>query len=804
MCKAPAHVGRRTPRAYERMRSFEIFVEPAPSSPAAPRDAAPSSALRRTRSAESVEEVLDVFVNGANVTARVEERNAVCVLRDLALAVAELASAPHGKRIVRFYDDAWELAIERLGAQAALSVYRAGGHPEVVVHDRPVIFEEVRDSVREAIRNAAERRSLESPVARELRDAGARLDAPILTSELPVDEPTAVDVPHDSDAAISFATAFRLRQRHLTEGEASVERADLHALLFRGRLEAQVRGRAVDLGDCHPFLFAERLLELSAVALDAWERGQPCNTRLEGGQIVVGVRVDRDGKAALVLGPMQASSRRAAPTTRALFTFPALAVVDLAEAALSFGRALVRSLLRRDRAQSMNLRLSAFRRQLRSTSEQLRDARKQDAKINDAPESYRAFVERPHGRGVTVASAPPARTTRLRYTERWRALVPGIDLRGSFLCGDRLVLGAAAETFCLHRTTGQLAWRIPTGRATSVMTPMGLARIAPDGAVTVHDLGSGEASLRSWIAPRVGGAPSGAVVSAPGLPRLLVVSEGERHLAALDLVSGEARWRYGAAKQGTFRLKRSGKLLYVTTGDSSLTALDVQSGAIVWRVRDRLKFRSAPTIDHDVLFAVAGGSRSAATLHAIDPFSGVSHWATKIDASASSGCTVEGTPLSTGDVVVVAVRDRRGLVMHAFDRATGASKWTTEGAIAPYGTSWLAIDELLIGNGPDGALVGLDVTAGTVRYRNALGSPLEGDSPRRLEPILRNGALFVPHADVHVVRPHDGSTLGVVGPCDAIPDLLRVDERGDVYVAEESGHVVSFGAGPRLSLVSPA
>ena len=73
--------------------------------------------------------------------------------------------------------------------------------------------------------------------------------------------------------------------------------------------------------------------------------------------------------------------------------------------------------------------------------------------------------------------------------------------------------------------------------------------------------------------------------------------------------------------------------------------------------------------------------------------------------------------------------------------------------------------------------------------------------PRRLEPVLRSGALFVPHIDVHVVRPRDGSLLGAISPCEAIPDLLRVDERCDVYVAEESGHLVSFGSGPRLSLV---
>ena len=67
--------------------------------------------------------------------------------------------------------------------------------------------------------------------------------------------------------------------------------------------------------------------------------------------------------------------------------------------------------------------------------------------------------------------------------------------------------------------------------------------------------------------------------------------------------------------------------------------------------------------------------------------------------------------------------------------------------------------------------------------------------------MLRSGALFVPQSEVHVVRPRDGAPLGKV-PTDLIPDLLRVDERCDVYVAEESGHLAAFTAGPRLSLVS--
>jgi hypothetical protein len=62
----------------------------------------------------------------------------------------------------------------------------------------------------------------------------------------------------------------------------------------------------------------------------------------------------------------------------------------------------------------------------------------------------------------------------------------------------------------------------------------------------------------------------------------------------------------------------------------------------------------------------------------------------------------------------------------------------------------------------------------------------------------RSGELV---AGISVLRPSDGATLGTIAPTEAIPDLLRVDERCDVYVAEDSGHLVAFGALPRLALL---
>jgi hypothetical protein len=155
--------------------------------------------------------------------------------------------------------------------------------------------------------------------------------------------------------------------------------------------------------------------------------------------------------------------------------------------------------------------------------------------------------------------------------------------------------------------------------------------------------------------------------------------------------------------------------------------------------------------------------------------------------------------------VAVAARHKPGLVLAAFRPEDGApvlSPASRARAVAPSGTSWLAVDDAFIGNAPSGELVAVDAASGALRWRHVLGPrPLEADVPRRLEPVLRCGALFVPHTDVAVLRPRDGALLGSISGADVIPDLLRVDERCDVYVAEESGHLLAFGALPRLSLV---
>src|SRR5262249_4786970 len=137
-----------------------------------------SGPRRRTDRLLARSEVLDVFIEGANVTARVTERQAGCVLRDLGAAVAELGGHPNGKRIVRFYEEAWELAVERQGARACLSVYRAGNEPKVFVYDRWVSFRDVVEGVVDALGRTIETGGATAVVRCELeriREALARV-----------------------------------------------------------------------------------------------------------------------------------------------------------------------------------------------------------------------------------------------------------------------------------------------------------------------------------------------------------------------------------------------------------------------------------------------------------------------------------------------------------------------------------------------------------------------------------------------------------------------------------------------------
>lgn len=744
-----------------------------------------------TNPATPLQTLLDLVVDGVNITARSGQGPALTLLAELSHIVAALGKGNRQRATLDLQGDdlPWRLGVEVDGEDTLLTVFRGGACPEVAVFERRVKSVDLRAALLDALGEAT---TGQGESSQALKSASEVLGHPWPSYlALAIPKRSCRVAPKRSNG-FGFSVEAEFRQRPQLAPDrgknAELEQADLHSLLLEGRLKITSRLQKLAVPRVQPFLLAERVLLLAEDVMDSWQSERPLFRRVEVDGIRLGVRRG-SGDVPITL---TINARAGTPGSKT-FSFTDLHANDFIRASAAFALDLTRAFVNTDQSQTRNLRLTALEATARQLHERLRDAEMDDTHTNPEPDSYKSY-----GLPRTEASVEGvwAHGARMRFMPRWVATVPSIDLRGTFLCGDRIIVGSHRELACIDRATGNVYWRASTPQASSVATPSGVVRLHPDGRVRLHDLETGEPRFTTFVRPRSGGGVSGALVNAPGLPRLLVVAEGERSVTAVDLTSGEIRWRHSGPCSAQYRMKRAGKLLLIAGGHSALSALDVASGEVVWRQRDRLRFTGDLCVDHDGAFALCGGPIGPAKLHHLDLWTGKLRWSYELEERP----LFQQPPLITQHQVLIVVRDRRGLGLTALCRKTGRVLWEQTPGLVSATTAWLTVDDTVIANSASGTLICIESDTGRLRYNHVFSRHIESEQPRRLEPVLRNGALFVPQHQVHVVRPRDGEIIGTV-PSDLIPDLLRVDERSDVYLAEESGHVAAFGAAPKLTLV---
>ncbi|HET9954846.1 MAG TPA: PQQ-binding-like beta-propeller repeat protein [Polyangiaceae bacterium] len=752
----------------------------------------PRSQAPQPENPSALRGLFDILVDGLSLSTRLGEGQSLTLLCDLAQAVSGLGRGKKSRATLPIYteDEAWELGLESDATEVLLSVYRVGPRPEVLLHERRLDAAVLRTTLLRAMDEAIAQSANRTATA-ALSGARSLLTGLIGHSERRAAPRRLCRVEPKAVGTLAFSAEAPFRLGETQDGGAlaaspHVERADLHALLVRGSAFATARGRTLTIEGVYPFLIAEQLLALAEDVLEAWqaERSLVRLVTVDGARL--GVQRSGAGGLTLTFRPVQGA--RAAGGV----ALPELTPQRFIKAAVRFARALAEQFISLDPIQSQNLRLLSLVREAGELETAARDAALDDSLTNPEPEAYKTFgLPRPPAERRLWANGG-----KMRFLPRWAATVPGLDLRATFHCGSRIVVGGQRETACLESQSGRVLWRIPGSRAACVATPVGIARVHQDGLVELFDLDRGEMRVATRLRPRATSGAAGALVNAPGLPRLLVLAEGDRSVTALDLVSGEVRWRFSARRPTQYRLRRAGRLLLAAGGDTALIALDVVTGEVVWRVRDRRAFTGELCVDKDSAFALVGGPIGSCKLLHVDLWSGAVRFERELEDRPLAG----QAPLITANRVMLPIRDRRGLGVVALERESGVPCWRQEPGFTSGTTSFLAVDDLLVANTASGAFLALEAETGHLRYNHVFSRNVDSDQPRRLEPVLRNGALFVPQHRVHVVRPRDGEVIGCV-PSDLIPDLLRVDECCTVFIAEESGHLAAFGVAPKLELV---
>lgn len=747
-------------------------------------------------------DAIDLFIDGTNVAARAGPDAVFSLTRDMLLAVRDIALGRRKKVSVSFYEGPWEIVLFGEGGNVLISFMRVGSAPEVVIQDHVVSLAALGGTVVTAsdrLRKCATRVEQElkrDPLIEEMDLLAAEIRGALLaSSEVPAqDEVEPVRYRsrtfnrEKSSARLSFAFELTATHRDLL-GSVTKGRADLHSLLAHGVLVAFAGSHRLVVGEGRLFLQVERLLTALKHLLTAWEQGRRMHVRLHGDTLQVGLRLGEDEKVALTLGQVG--------STKKAITLAELTVAEVAKPLLALGRDMRRAIKTVSPLQRHNPRFDSFRRELASAENWYRDLTRPPVVAEDA-EPYQFEGEESdglvtHGRpAVTLTEA-----RRLSYSERWWLEAEGLDVSGTFLCGDRVVVTARETVMALDRDRGELLWRIEAPPAYSLMAGhYGLVRLEPSGRASLVDLRDGRTRWEAQLRPRAG-EPVGAQVGGVHGPRLVVLTEGERGLVALDLNTGEQRWRFSAWRGRNYQLRPAGRLLLVTCGDSAVYGLDADTGELAWRHTARATFESRAIAYRDSALASGGppGGRDA-RIFCTDLASGRFRWVKVLDVGVTGA--IVGV---NGDTVVVPARHRSGgALLVGLSLQTGEERWRRW--LEGWGKfELLAVDDQVVACGAGGLATAIDARDGAIRWSHSFGFADPDDVPRRLEPVLRGGALFVPADTVYVINPRDGSVIKRLGGDGLVPDLLRVDERCGIYVAEEAGYVAAYGVAAQLSVV---
>jgi eukaryotic-like serine/threonine-protein kinase len=285
--------------------------------------------------------------------------------------------------------------------------------------------------------------------------------------------------------------------------------------------------------------------------------------------------------------------------------------------------------------------------------------------------------------GSTEGPAPP-------YREAWSVsdLSP---LAGPVVAGDTVILVDADRVVAVERETGAPVWE--TDRAAGPAGPAALA-----GNLVIFAEGRG----------------------------------GDAAISAARLQDGEAVWSVPMRAPAFGGPAVDNGRVYVGTSDGRVFALAADEGTRVWEYRATGRVDTSPAVADGLVYVAAEDFTSgAATVYALDADAGRERWRF---SPSGPGLGVSSVSVAE-ETAFVGLGD---FMVHAFDAATGAQRWSTR-ARAPFSSRLApsAASEVILGDRA-GHLYGLEPGSGERAWIFRVPGDLVDASP-----VVAGGAAVV-------------------------------------------------------------
>jgi outer membrane protein assembly factor BamB len=745
-------------------------------------------------------DIIDIVVDGANVTSRLPEESIFCVMHELIGGLCTLIEGRLDKHLVAFAEAGWELAVQRAEDDFEISFYGTEGPRDVSLHNVRVSRDRLLNAVRAAtehliddlvdLNHAFSQDHLVRSLERQLRQLNRqrRHRAPARPLQIPggIERVTLGTGAHD----LRFELEFDGRHPDFWRYEGALV-SDLHSLLFTGDLTLHYWGRRrVVARSAYLFPLVEAMTAGAERFLQTLERRHGSCVLLDGSgssEAMLTVDISDPEHVHLRIAEPHGSVGRTHTTPVTLFGV----LVDTV-------RRFLDAITELNPRQVLNHRVNDLRSRLERLRGQFHDVRRGDQYFDGVQGYLRAAPaiepERAEQGSERRMGYPLAEFRHVFLRTAWYLARHRLDFASVAAVDDQLLVPSDGQLECLDRRTGEVRW------VAACKTHLGPAEaVALLGNGSRLDAVARADGSRRWSA-ELRGSAAGALSFRLAEDAVVSVIEDGVAVVIFDLRTGSPRWRFEVEHGEIVGTVLAGPVLVAVTDDGFAYGLTPATGALLWKVRVPGTCLLPPVVHQGRLYVCADSDVGIeGALYSIYPLTGRRVFERRAPATFSQ------PPLFLDGMGLFTFETPAHATVAALDLEDGRALWSLGLENAQIDTPVLTwIDGpgrgTLVVKTDTGECLGIDPDGGHVRWRTPLLDP--GDILlSNLRPALIDGHLAVAERYVSVLDPATGARRHRFTDLPEHPCYLQVDDDLRLILGDGDDHLECFDLSGFLALV---